>query len=87
MAQQEGNELYQLLISLTGLEESQVRGEIDPILQRLGLSAMTLTMDDVRRVMIVYLNEFSAQMDPEDAGELVAEMDMFGIDPNEQVEA
>ena len=58
-----GNELYQLLIRLTGLEEAKVRAELDPLLERLNLSPFTLTMDDVRRAMIVYLEEFSARME------------------------
>ena len=77
-----GNELYRLLIRLTGLEAAQVQGELDPLLKRLKMSPETLTMEDVRRAMIVYLDEFSAQVQTEDV-EVLAELDSLDFEPIE----
>jgi hypothetical protein len=55
----EGNELFELLVQLTGIETSRIRSELAPFLERMGLSPATLTLDDVRRVMIAYLEELS----------------------------
>ncbi len=77
-----GNELYRLLIRLTGLEAAQVQGELDPLLKRLKMSPETLTMEDVRRAMIVYLDEFSAQVQTEDV-EALAELDSLDLEPVE----
>ena len=78
----EGNELYRLLIRLTGLEEQQVKAELNPLLKRLNMSPETLTMEDVRRAMIVYLDEFSAQVASEDV-EALAELDSLDLEPIE----
>lgn len=80
----EGNELYRLLIRLTGLEETQVKQELNPLLARLQLCPTTLTMEDVRRAMIVYLDEFSAQIDREDV-EALEELE--SLEGSEFVEA
>lgn len=52
-----GNGLYQLLIELTGLDQKAITQELDGLLYRLGLDADTLTTDDMRRVLAVYLEE------------------------------
>lgn len=78
----EGNELYRLLIRLTGLEEQQVKAELNPLLKRLNMSPETLTMEDVRRAMIVYLDEFSAQVGSDDV-EALAELDSLDLEPIE----
>ncbi len=72
----EGNELYRMLIHLTGLEQEKIQRELNPLLARLELSPDTLTMDGVRKVMLVYLEECSAHMQ---MGELetIAELDLL----------
>ena len=78
-----GNELYHLLIQLTGIDAHKVTQELNPILVRLGMSPATLTLDDVRKAMLVYLEDCSAHLDSSDV-EAFAEIE--GLMP-EQVEA
>jgi hypothetical protein len=59
-----GNELYRLLIELTGLEASDVQQELDPLLKRLGMSPETLTMDEVRKAMATWLDELTSEIAP-----------------------
>ena len=62
----EGLELYRLLIELTGLEGDEVKGELDRLLDKLDMTPETLTLDDVRKAMIVFLDECSAEISGSD---------------------
>lgn len=54
---EKGNDLYRLLIQLTGLEPDGVAEELDGVLSRLRLDPETLSFDDIRLVMAHYLED------------------------------
>jgi hypothetical protein len=58
MEQPRGNELYQLLIELAGLEDPRVENEILDLMGRLHMDPDELTTEDMRILMAVYLHEF-----------------------------
>lgn len=64
-----GNELYHLLIELTGLEKEKIAPEVDRVMKELKLHPSTLTTDDLRRVMIYYLDELASNGRLRDAAE------------------
>lgn len=53
----EGRALFEVLIASTGLPPEAVTREMNRILGERGLSADTLTLDDLREVLAVYLQE------------------------------
>lgn len=57
-----GLELYELLLELTGFDGDDVKHELDRLLLKLDMTPETLTLDDVRKAMIVYLDECSAEI-------------------------
>lgn len=58
MEQPKGNELYQLLIELAGLDDPRVETEILDLMGRLHMDPNELTTEDMRILMAVYLHEF-----------------------------
>ncbi|OFZ71295.1 MAG: hypothetical protein A3K03_09230 [Bdellovibrionales bacterium RIFOXYD1_FULL_44_7] len=50
-----GEELISAVVSATGLPESEVKGELDKILQSSGHDPANLTIDQLRSAMIAYL--------------------------------
>ena len=58
MKKSKGNELYQLLLELAGLEDPNVEVELEALMKKLSLDADTLTTEDMRVLMAAYLNDF-----------------------------
>jgi hypothetical protein len=58
MKKSKGNELYQLLLELAGLEDPNVEKELEALMAKLSLSPDTLTTEDMRVLMAAYLNDF-----------------------------
>jgi hypothetical protein len=58
MKKSKGNELYQLLLELAGLEDPGVDQELSELMGRLSMDPDTLTTDQMRVLMAAYLNEF-----------------------------
>jgi len=50
-----GQDLIHQVVSLTGLPESWIRLELEPILESLGQSKSQLTLDQLRETMLAYL--------------------------------
>lgn len=57
-----GIALYDYLIELSGVEPERMKPVLDRLLGRLGLSAEALTEDDVRRVLILFLEEINLDL-------------------------
>jgi len=53
----DGRALFEVLIASTGLPPGPVEREMNRILAARGLSVEALTMDDLREVLAVYLQE------------------------------
>lgn len=60
MATSKGNELYQLFVELTGLSTGTVEEELQSHMKRLEMDPETLTTDDIRKLMAIYLDEFNS---------------------------
>jgi hypothetical protein len=58
MKKSRGNELYQLLLELAGLEDPKVEKELEELMEKLSMHPDTLSTDDMRVLMAAYLNEF-----------------------------
>lgn len=84
MANVKGNELYRLLIQLTGLEPEKVQSELDPLLAKLNMCPTKLTMDDVRKAMLQYLDEYTSQLASD---ELETFRELEALEDSERVEA
>lgn len=52
-----GKQLMETVIEGTGLPDSMVRDEFQNLLDKHGLTAESLTLDDLRRVMADYLQD------------------------------
>ena len=48
-------DVMQQVVSLTGLPESWIRLELDPILESLGQNKSQVTLDQLRQTMLAYL--------------------------------
>lgn len=66
---QNGAELIETLVQLTGLPETLVKDELGKVLSDSGHTADSLTLDDLRMVMMAYLNSVNTQVSPEPAAE------------------
>jgi len=62
----EGIGLYHLLVELTGLERKEIEPVLDRLLAKLKLNRDSLTTEDVRKVMALYLDEVNQEMEPSD---------------------
>ena len=51
----EGQELLKVLASLTDLPEKVIEAELDGVIKMLGCDAERLTMDDLRLILMQYL--------------------------------
>jgi hypothetical protein len=60
-----GQELIEQVVSLTGLPESMVEKELHEILDLTGRNPASLTLDELRQAMLLYL-EAIAQNQPID---------------------
>ncbi len=58
MTKSKGNELYQLLLELAGLEDPAVEKELGDLMEKLSMNPDTLTTDQMRVLMAAHLNEF-----------------------------
>ena len=56
-----GNQLFDEVMSLTGLPKELVSEDLAPVLQRLGVTPESMTLDDLRRAMAEYLAEVFAR--------------------------
>ena len=54
----EGPELLNTVVSLTGLPEDLVELELLKVLEQTGCSGETLTLDELRSALLVYLETF-----------------------------
>lgn len=57
----DGQELLNLVISLTGLPESDVQKDLEPIFERNGQGPANLTLDQLREVLAAYLETVCAE--------------------------
>lgn|GEM_PF-1873632 len=57
-----GNELYELLLRLGGMDRVPLENEIQRLMDRLNLDSTKLTMNDLRRVALAYLEEISTRV-------------------------
>lgn len=57
----EGEELIQTLVSLMGLPEAGVRHELDGLLELSGKNSQDLTLDQLREVLVLYLESIQAE--------------------------
>jgi hypothetical protein len=55
-----GNDLLQTVVSLTGLPEPLVFEELDQLVEQSGKTTEALTLDELRVVMLKYLEEVQA---------------------------
>lgn len=55
---QEGHELLETVILLTGLPQELAKQELSRILEKTGRDFSTLTLDDLRQAMAEYLESF-----------------------------
>ena len=60
MAASKGNELYQIFVELTGLSTDTVEEELQSHMKRLEMDPETLTTEDIRKLMAIYLDEFNS---------------------------
>jgi hypothetical protein len=68
---QQGAPLLETLVSLTGMPEELMHQELGDILHQAGSDASTVTLDQLRHAMILYLEQLEreAQMAEELSGE------------------
>lgn len=59
-----GNELYELLLRLGGMDRMPLEKEVNRLMDRLGLDSTTLTMPDLRRIALAYLEELDTHVVP-----------------------
>jgi hypothetical protein len=64
-----GNELYELLLRLGGMDRIPLEKEINRLLDRMGLDSSKLTMQDLRRVALAYLEELDTCVATKSAAE------------------
>ncbi len=57
-----GNELYRMLIELTGLEHGALESELGGLMKRLNLDPEKVTTGDIRLLVATYLQEVQAGM-------------------------
>lgn len=55
-----GQQLMDLIVTLTGLSHDAIQKELTPILENMGCNAEKLTMDQLRLAMVSYLESFTA---------------------------
>ena len=58
----EGPDLVQTVVSLTGLPEDMVGLELQKVLEQNGCSEETLTLDELRNALLVYLETFKGDL-------------------------
>ncbi len=61
-----GQDLLQTVTSLTGLPEELIRGELDQIVAVAGQDSQNLTLDQLRAVLVSYLESMEADLMAED---------------------
>jgi len=61
-AEPNGQDLIQKLVTLTGLPEIWARQELDDVLNHYGQSPKNLTLDQLREVLIAYLEATQAEL-------------------------
>ena len=61
-AEPNGQDLIQKLVTLTGLPESWARQVLDDVLNHYGQSPKNLTLDQLREVLIAYLEATQAEL-------------------------
>ena len=57
-----GKELIETVVSLTDLPEPEVREELDQILEMSGRSSGELTLDELRKAMLIYLEALGSNI-------------------------
>lgn len=57
-----GQKLIQQVVALTGLPEARTRHELDDLLHRYGQNPKNLTLDQLREVLIAYLEATQAEL-------------------------
>jgi hypothetical protein len=61
-----GQILLQTIVSLTGLPEDLIRGELDQIISGSGQDSKSLTLEQLREAMVGYLEGMQADFVAED---------------------
>jgi hypothetical protein len=61
--EQEGQELIETVVSLTGLPAPLMQKELQTILETAGQNTSDLTLDDLRAAMLTYLESLQAELD------------------------
>ena len=56
-------DLYELLVTLTGEDPEGIRRELDRLMAKMGLRPNMLTENDVRKLMALYLEEIQIEND------------------------
>lgn len=57
-----GQELIDTVVSLTELPDPLVREELDQILQLSGKNSGEVTLDELRKAMLIYLESLQSEM-------------------------
>ena len=52
-----GNELFEQVATLTGLPQDVIRKELHVMMEKKGINPMSLTLEQLRKVMADYLRE------------------------------
>ncbi|MBI2712192.1 MAG: hypothetical protein HYX41_04925 [Bdellovibrio sp.] len=58
----DGNELLEVLVSLTGLPQEWIIREIEQILAKTGKTPQEMTLDHLREALMVHLNSVYLEM-------------------------
>jgi hypothetical protein len=57
-----GQDLIQQLVTLTGLPEDWAKQELDEVLNHYGQNSKNLTLDQLREVLVAYLEATQAEL-------------------------
>ena len=66
-----GNHLFNLLVELTGLDKKVVETELNDLMQELRMDKSTLTTDDMRKLVALYLDRVHGALTEEDESDLI----------------
>ena len=58
----DGQALIQMVVSLTGLPEEPIRGELNQILEKSGHDSKNLTLEQLRIALAAYLESIQADL-------------------------
>ena len=52
---QQKERVWELFMSLTGLDQFEIQKELNPIIEKLKINLDEVTMDDIRKIVIHYM--------------------------------